>query len=140
MKKTIKDIDLKDKKIICRCDFNVPMKEGNISDDFRIVSALPTLKYLLDNGAAVILCSHMGKPKGYPKAELSLAPVTKRISELIKKPVNFVSSDRVVDDKVKAATSLYLLPTCIISSCCFCDFLSDCLVYYLNLRKLYCKF
>ncbi len=105
MKKTIKDIDVKNRKIICRCDFNVPMKDGKIADDFRIVSAMPTVKYLLDNGAAVILCSHMGKPKGQVKPELSLAPVADRISKLLKKPVIFAKSDVVVDDSVKAAAA-----------------------------------
>ena len=102
MKKTIKDIDVKSKKVICRCDFNVPMKDGKITDDFRIVSALPTIQYLLDNDAAVILCSHMGKPKGQPKPELSLKPVAERLSELLKKPVIFAQSDKVVDKDVKA--------------------------------------
>ncbi len=103
MKKTIKDIDVKNKKVICRCDFNVPMKDGKITDDFRIVSAMPTVKFLLDNGAAVILCSHMGKPKGQVKPELSLAPVAERISELLKKPVQFAKSDAIVDASVKEA-------------------------------------
>ncbi len=103
MKKTVKDIDVKNKKIICRCDFNVPMKDGKITDDFRIVSALPTIQYLLDNDAAIILCSHMGKPKGQPKPELSLAPVAERLSKLLKKKVVFAKSDVVVDDSVKKA-------------------------------------
>ncbi|MBR5926542.1 MAG: phosphoglycerate kinase, partial [Firmicutes bacterium] len=101
MKKTIKDIDVKSKKVICRCDFNVPMKDGKITDDFRIVSALPTVRYLLENNAAVILCSHMGKPKGQPKPELSLAPVAAKLEELLKQPVKFAKSDFVVDENVK---------------------------------------
>ena len=105
MKKTIKDINIQNKKVICRCDFNVPMKDGVITDDFRIVSALPTINYLLDNGAAIILCSHMGKPKGKPVAELSLAPVAERLSKLLKKPVQFAKSDTVVDDFVKEAAA-----------------------------------
>ena len=64
MKKTVRDVELKGKKVLCRCDFNVPMKDGEITDDFRIVSSLPTVKYLIEQGARVILMSHMGKPKG----------------------------------------------------------------------------
>ena len=103
MKKTVRDIDIKGKKIICRCDFNVPMKDGAITDDFRITSALPTIQYMLEQGAAVILMSHMGKPKGAPKADLSLAPVAKRLSELLSMDVKFAASDSVVDDAVKTA-------------------------------------
>jgi len=101
MKKTVRDIELKGKKIICRCDFNVPMKNGVITDDTRITAAMPTLQYLLDNGASVILMSHLGKPKGEPKPELTLAPVADRIAQLIGKPVVFAASDRVVDDGVR---------------------------------------
>ena len=67
MKKTVRDVELKGKKVLCRCDFNVPMKDGEITDDFRIVSSLPTVKYLIEQGARVILMSHIGKPKGEPK-------------------------------------------------------------------------
>ena len=101
MKKTVRDIDVKGRKIICRCDFNVPMKNGVITDDTRITAAMPTLQYLLDNGAAVILMSHLGKPKGEPKPELTLAPVAARIAELIGKPVIFAASEKVVDDSVR---------------------------------------
>ena len=83
-KKTVRDIDVKGKKVLCRCDFNVPQDKatGAITDDKRIVAALPTLKYLLEQGAAVIACSHLGKPKGEWKESLTLAPVAKRRGEL----------------------------------------------------------
>ncbi|HPX71113.1 MAG TPA: phosphoglycerate kinase, partial [Bacillota bacterium] len=102
MKKTVRDIDVKDKKVIVRCDFNVPMQEGVISDDIRISSAMPTVRYLLENGAAVILMSHLGRPKGQAKPEFTLAPVATRIAELLGKPVIFAASDVVVDDSVRA--------------------------------------
>ena len=87
-KKTVKDIDLKGKKVLVRCDFNVPMDENkNITDNRRIVSALPTIKYLLDNNCAVILCSHLGRPKGEFKPEFSLQPVAKELSKQLKKEV-----------------------------------------------------
>ena len=105
MKKTIKDVDLKGKKVIVRCDFNVPMQDGAISDDTRIRAALPTIQYLLDANAAVILMSHMGRPKGEPKMEYTLAPVAERLSEDLKKKVTFISSPVVVDDQVKEAAS-----------------------------------
>ena len=82
-KKTVEDIDVKGKKVLVRCDFNVPLKDGVITDENRLNGALPTIKYLVENGAKVILCSHMGKPKGEPKPELSLAPVAKRLSEML---------------------------------------------------------
>ena len=85
-KKTIEDVNVSGKTVLVRCDFNVPLKDGVITSDKRIVGALPTIKYLLDNGAKVILCSHMGKPKGEPKPELSLAPVAKALSEKLKTP------------------------------------------------------
>ena len=84
-KKTVEDIQVKGKKVLVRCDFNVPLKDGVITDENRLVGAMPTIKYLVDNGAKVILCSHMGKPKGEPKPELSLAPVAKRLSEMLGK-------------------------------------------------------
>ena len=87
MKKSVKDIDVRGKKVLLRCDFNVPMKDGRITSDKRIVAALPTIQYLLDQNCAVILCSHMGKPKGEWKPELSLKVVADRLSELLGKPV-----------------------------------------------------
>ncbi len=102
MKKTVRDIDVRGKKVIVRCDFNVPMKDGKITDDVRITSAMPTVKYLLENGAAVILMSHLGRPKGKPNAEFTLAPVAQRISELLDMDVIFAQSDAVVDDQVRA--------------------------------------
>ncbi|MCQ2546592.1 MAG: phosphoglycerate kinase [Clostridia bacterium] len=101
MKKTVRDVDVKGKKVLCRCDFNVPMKDGAITDDFRIVSSLPTINYLIENGAKLILMSHMGKPKGEPKPELSLAPVAARLSELLGKEVKFKSCPHVVCDTIK---------------------------------------
>ncbi len=104
-KKTVTDIDVKGKKVLCRCDFNVPQdkKTGAITDDKRIRAALPTLQYLLDQGAAVIACSHLGKPKGEIKPELSLAPVAKRLEELLGKSVIFASDVVGEDAKAKAA-------------------------------------
>ncbi len=101
MKKTVRDVDVAGKKVLVRCDFNVPMKDGEITDDFRIVSALPTIKYLIENNACVILMSHMGKPKGEPKPELSLAPVAKRIEELLGQEVKFSSCPTVVCDHIR---------------------------------------
>ncbi|MBQ3521003.1 MAG: phosphoglycerate kinase, partial [Firmicutes bacterium] len=89
MKKTVRDIDVAGKKVLVRCDFNVPMKDGVITDDIRITSAMPTIEYLVENGAKVILMSHMGRPKGEAKPEYSLAPVAKRLSELLGKDVIF---------------------------------------------------
>ena len=103
MKKTVKDVDVKGKKTLVRCDFNVPMQDGKITDDIRIRAALPTIQYLKDNGAKVILMSHMGRPKGEPKPEFTLAPVADRLSELLCSEVKFAQSDVVVDDSVKAA-------------------------------------
>jgi phosphoglycerate kinase len=101
-KKTLKDIDVKGKKVLVRCDFNVPLdKEGNITDDIRITSSMPTINYLLENGAAVILMSHLGRPKGQPSKEFSLLTVAKRLSEILGKSVFFEDCDTVVDDKVK---------------------------------------
>ncbi|MBR0128139.1 MAG: phosphoglycerate kinase [Firmicutes bacterium] len=101
MKKTVRDVDVAGKKVLVRCDFNVPMKDGEITDDFRIVSALPTIKYLIENNACVILMSHMGKPKGEPKPELSLAPVAKRLEELLGQEVKFSSCPTVVCDHIR---------------------------------------
>lgn len=103
MKKTVRDIDVSGKKVLVRCDFNVPMKDGEIADDIRITSALPTINYLVENGAKVILMSHMGRPKGEAKPEFSLKPVADRLSQLLGKEVIFAASDVVVDDSVKAA-------------------------------------
>ncbi len=98
-KKTVTDVDVKGKRVLCRCDFNVPQDKatGAITDDKRIRAALPTLQYLLDQGAAVIACSHLGKPKGKVKPELTLAPVAKRLSELLDLPVIF-ATDCVGED------------------------------------------
>ena len=105
-KLTVEDIEVKGKKVLVRCDFNVPLDEnGNITDENRIVGALPTIQYLIDNGAKVILCSHMGKPKGEPKPELSLAPVAKRLSEKLGKEVIFAADDNVVGEHAKAAVA-----------------------------------
>ena len=103
MKKTIKDIDWTGKRAVVRCDFNVPLDGDTITDDIRIRAALPSIEYLLEHGAAVVLMSHLGRPKGEPKPEFSLAPVAKRLAELTGKEVKFVPSDVVVDDNVKAA-------------------------------------
>lgn len=103
MKKTVRDIDVSGKRVLVRCDFNVPMKDGEITDDIRITSALPTIRYLIEKGAKVILMSHMGRPKGEAKPEYSLKPVADRLSQLLAKDVVFAPSDVVVDDSVKAA-------------------------------------
>ena len=104
-KKTVRDVDVKGKRVLCRCDFNVPQDKatGAITDDNRIVAALPTLNYLLDNGAAVIACSHLGKPKGEVKPALTLAPVAKRLSELLGRQVIFAADVVGEDAKAKAA-------------------------------------
>ncbi len=104
MKLTVEDINVKGKKVLVRCDFNVPLNEKlEITDENRIVGSLPTIKYLIENGAKVILCSHMGKPKGEPKPELSLAPVAKSLSEKLGKEVIFAADDNVVGENAKAA-------------------------------------
>ena len=105
-KVSVEDIEVKGKRVLVRCDFNVPLdKEGNITDENRIVGALPTIKYLMENGAKVILCSHMGKPKGEPKPELSLAPVAKSLSAKLGKEVVFAADDNVVGENAKAAVA-----------------------------------
>ncbi len=105
-KKSVEDIQVKGKKVLVRCDFNVPLDdERNITDETRIDGALPTIKYLIENGAKVILCSHMGKPKGEPKPELSLAPVAKALSEKLGKEVVFAADDNVVGENAKKAVS-----------------------------------
>ena len=93
-KKTVDDLKVTGKRVLVRCDFNVPLKDGVITDENRITAALPTIKKLIDEGARVILCSHMGKPKGEVKPELSLAPVAKRLSELLGKEVVFARMTR----------------------------------------------
>lgn len=105
-KKTVKDIDLKGKKVLVRCDFNVPMDENrNITDNTRIVAALPTIKYLLENNCAVILCSHLGRPKGEFKPEFSLRPVAKELSKLLDKEV-IMAEDVVGEDAKTKAENL----------------------------------
>jgi len=105
-KKSIEDIKVAGKKVLVRCDFNVPLDENrNITDETRIDGALPTINYLIENGAKVILCSHMGKPKGEPKPELSLAPVAKKLSEKLGKDVIFAADDNVVGENAKKAVS-----------------------------------
>ena len=102
MKKTIRDIELKGKRVLIRCDFNVPLDSNqNITDDTRIRAALPTLEYLVTQGAKVVVMSHLGRPKGKAAAEFSLAPVALRLAELLGKQVEFADSDVVVDDSVK---------------------------------------
>ena len=102
-KKSVDDINVKGKRVLVRCDFNVPLQEGKITDENRIVAALPTIKKLIGDGGKVILCSHLGKPKGEPKPELSLAPVAVRLSELLGQEVKFAADPEVVGPNAKAA-------------------------------------
>ena len=102
-KKSVDDINVKGKRVLVRCDFNVPLKDGKITDENRLVAALPTIKKLIADGGKVILCSHLGKPKGEPKPELSLAPVAVRLSELLGQPVKFAADNEVVGPNAKAA-------------------------------------
>ena len=104
-KKTVDDLQVKGKRVLLRCDFNVPLQDGVITDENRITAALPTIQKLVDDGAKVILCSHMGKPKGEPKPELSLAPVAKRLSGLLGKDVVFAKDDTVVGENARAAVA-----------------------------------
>ena len=104
-KKTIDDIDVKGKRVLVRVDFNVPMKDGVITNDNRIVAALPTIKKLVADGGKVILCSHLGKPKNGPEAKFSLAPCAVRLSELLGQPVVFADDDNVVGENAKAAVA-----------------------------------
>lgn len=105
MKKTVRDVNWAGKRAVMRCDFNVPLDGDTITDDTRIQAALPTIEYLIENGASVVLMSHLGRPKGQAKPEFSLAPVAKRLSECLGKEVSFVPSDVVVDDSVRAAAA-----------------------------------
>ena len=104
-KKTIEDIDVKGKRVLVRCDFNVPLKDGVITDDKRIRESLPTIKYLAEHGAKVILCSHLGRPKGEFKPEFSMAPVAKRLSELLGKDVA-LATDVIGDSAHELASKL----------------------------------
>lgn len=102
-KKSVDDISVKGKRVLVRCDFNVPLQEGKITDDTRLVAALPTIKKLINDGGKVILCSHLGKPKGEPKPELSLAPVAVALEALLLQPVKFAADENVVGENAKAA-------------------------------------
>lgn len=104
-KKTVEELAVKGKRVLVRCDFNVPMKDGVITNDNRIVAALPTINKLIENGGRVILCSHLGKPKNGPEAKFSLAPVAARLSELLGKPVVFADDDTVVGEHARAAVA-----------------------------------
>jgi len=104
-KKSVDDINVKGLKVLVRCDFNVPMVDGKITDENRLVAALPTIKKLIADGGKIILCSHMGKPKGEPKPELSLAPVAARLSELLGQEVKFAADATVVGENAKAAVA-----------------------------------
>lgn len=102
-KKTVDDINVKGKRVLVRCDFNVPIIDGKITDENRLTAALPTLNKLIKDGGRLILCSHLGKPKGEPKPEMSLAPVAKRLSELLGREVVFAADNEVVGPNAKAA-------------------------------------
>ena len=104
-KMTVEDIKVSGKKVLVRCDFNVPMKDGKITNDKRIVAALPTIKKLIADGGKVILCSHLGKPKNGPEAKFSLAPVAERLAEHLGQPVVFADDDTVVGENAKAAVA-----------------------------------
>ena len=104
-KKSVDDINVKGKRVLVRCDFNVPLQDGKITDENRLVAALPTIKKLIADGGKVILCSHLGKPKGEPKPELSLAPVAVRLSELLGQEVKFAADANVVGENAKAAVA-----------------------------------
>ena len=102
-KKSVDDINVKGLRVLCRCDFNVPLKDGVITDTNRLTAALPTIKKLISDGGKVILCSHLGKPKGEPKPELSLAPVAAKLTELLGQEVKFAPDNEVVGPNAKAA-------------------------------------
>lgn len=104
-KKTVEDLNVKGKRVLVRVDFNVPLKDGAITNDNRIVAALPTIKKLIENGGRVILCSHLGKPKNGPEAKFSLAPCAQRLSELLGKPVVFAADDEVVGENARKAVA-----------------------------------
>jgi phosphoglycerate kinase len=104
-KKSVDDINVKGLRVLVRCDFNVPLQDGKITDEVRLVEALPTIKKLIKDGGKVILCSHLGKPKGEPKPELSLAPVAVRLAELLGQEVKFAKDDNVVGENAKAAVA-----------------------------------
>ncbi|MCI9397569.1 MAG: phosphoglycerate kinase [Lachnospiraceae bacterium] len=104
-KKSVDDINVKGKRVLVRCDFNVPLKEGKITDETRIVAALPTINKLLADGGKVVLCSHLGKVKNGPNEGESLAPVAERLSEKLGKPVNFVKDDNVTGEAATAAVA-----------------------------------
>ncbi|MBS6721891.1 MAG: phosphoglycerate kinase [Clostridiales bacterium] len=104
-KKSVDDINVKGLRVLVRCDFNVPLQDGKITDENRLVAALPTIKKLIADGGKVILCSHLGKPKGEPKPELSLAPVAVRLSELLGQEVKFAADPEVVGPNAKAAVA-----------------------------------
>ncbi len=104
-KKTVEDLNVQGKRVLVRCDFNVPMKDGKITNDNRIVAALPTIQKLIENGGRVILCSHLGKPKNGPEEKFSLAPVAVRLSELLGREVVFANDDNVVGENAKAAVA-----------------------------------
>ncbi|MDD3204385.1 MAG: phosphoglycerate kinase [Lachnospiraceae bacterium] len=104
-KKSVDDINVKGLRVLCRCDFNVPLKDGVITDNNRLTAALPTIKKLIADGGKVILCSHLGKPKGEPKPELTLAPVAKALTELLGQEVKFAADPEVVGPNAKAAVA-----------------------------------
>ena len=104
-KKTVEDIEVKGRNVLVRCDFNVPIKDGVITDETRLTGAIPTINYLVENGARVILCSHLGKPKGEPKPELSLKPVARRLAELLNKEIVFAADDIVVGENARKAVA-----------------------------------
>ena len=104
-KKSVDDINVKGQKVLVRCDFNVPLQDGKITDENRLVAALPTIKKLIADGGKVILCSHLGKPKGEPKPELSLAPVAVRLSELLGQEVKFAADPEVTSYKLELIAS-----------------------------------
>lgn len=104
-KKNVEDLSVRGKKVLVRVDFNVPLKDGKITNDNRIVAALPTINKLVENGARIVLCSHLGKPKNGPEAKFSLAPAAERLAELVKTKVVFAADDAVVGDNAKKAVS-----------------------------------